>query len=97
MIAELFQGSHLSLHGNLLSEYLDFLRAVLDVESSRAGRLKSDEQDEVSRVRQALDQVMQYASAGCHAARRNDDCRVLRLIDLLGIVGREIEVEIGPV
>src|SRR5262249_42011983 len=69
VIAELLQGGHLRANGHFVAENLDRWGAALDDETTRARRLKTDKQHKVLRIRQALRQVMQHASAGGHAAR----------------------------
>ena len=68
MIAELFQRRHLRANRNYLTEHLHLGSATLDGESSRPRRLETDEQHQIFSVRQALHQVVQYASAGDRTA-----------------------------
>src|SRR5271157_3277762 len=96
MVAELLQRGDLRADGDLLTKDLDCLCTALDSESSRPRRLKADEEHQVSRLRQALHQVMQYASAGDHATGGNDNARIPGFIDLLRLLLRDIEVKVRP-
>ena len=88
VVAELFEGGDLRAHGNDLAEDLHLARAVLDLAAARAHRLEADEQDEVARVRQALDQVVLDAAALAHSVGGDDDRREVALVDLLGLLRR---------
>src|SRR4051812_37007950 len=68
VIAELLERCDLGSNGNVVTKNLDLLSSALDCKSARAGGLKSNKQDEISGIGQALGEVMQNASAGSHAA-----------------------------
>ena len=71
--------SILAWTGHVLSEDLHVLCAVNQLAAARAGRLESDEEHGVSRVRQAGEQVVHDSSARRHAARRDDHGRRVAL------------------
>src|SRR5271157_6445569 len=96
VVAELLQRGDLRADGNLLAKHLHLGRAVLDGESSRTRRLEADEQYQVSRIGEAQHQVVQYASTRDHAAGRDDNARILGIIDLLRVVLRDIEMKVRP-
>ena len=96
MIAELFKGHDLSTNRDHIAEDLHFVRPAFDRCSTRAGRLKSDEEDGVFGIRQAQRQVMQNPAACRHTARRNNDRWVVHLVDFLGLLGCRREYESGP-
>ena len=54
----------------------------------RTFRLIAHEQDRAARIGQALRQMVQDATAGDHAARRNDDAWRDHVVDLLGFFDR---------
>ena len=67
VIAELLERGYLGAYWNHLTENLHLRRATFDCEASRAWRLKSNKNDSVLGIRQALNQVMLNASSGDHA------------------------------
>src|SRR5439155_1594261 len=80
-VAELFECCHLCANWNHLSEYLHFGRPTFDGGAARSRRLEADEDHRILRIRKSLREVMLDASAGHHAAGRNNNARKLILID----------------
>src|SRR3954464_6583716 len=96
MIAELLENRDLRTDGNHLTEDLHFLCAALDDRTASAGRLESDEEHEIAWIGHALKKVVQNASTGNHAARRDNDAGILHFIDALGFLRRLGEREAFP-
>src|SRR5208337_4505783 len=96
MIAELFEGRDLSADGHELAEDLYLRRSVLDGGAARAGRLEADKNHQVLWIGQPLRQVMQNAAASNHPARRNDDRRIVALVNLLRLLGGQRKREAWP-
>src|SRR5437762_14324060 len=91
MIAELLQRGNLRAHRHFFAKDLYAFYSRLDQRAPRAFRLKADVQHKVARIGQPMNQVMLYAPSGNHAARRYDDARISRLIDLLRLHRRAVE------
>src|SRR5438874_1188393 len=83
MIAELLKRSDLRPDGDEVAEDLHFWRATLDDCATRTGRLEADKKDEILRIGEALGKMMEDSPARCHAARRNNDGRILASVDFL--------------
>src|SRR5437879_1397545 len=96
VVAELFESGDLRSDRNVFAEDLHFVGFALDGETAGARSLESDEQDEVSRVWEALRQMMKDATSGDHATGRNDDRRHSGVVDLLGFFGGRGEGESRP-
>src|SRR5256885_2443381 len=96
MIAELLDGGDMRADGNILVEDLYRLSAALDDGAARAGSLKSDEDDGVLGIREAMDEMVQDASSGRHATGGDDDLGKMRVVDLLGVFLFRLEGEALP-
>ena len=72
--------------GHILAMNAERLRAFFERPSARACGLEAGQQNGVSAVRRPLREVMQHASAGGHAAGRNDDGGSPDVVDLLGVL-----------
>src|SRR5258708_2364728 len=80
--------------GNFTADEAEGFRSFLQGAAASALSLKACEDDGIARVGQTLGEVMQYTSAGDHAAGSHDDARSLDVVDLLGFVGSASEMEL---
>src|SRR5262245_7701615 len=70
------------------AEYADLPSALRQQTAPSAVRLKANEHDRVSFVRQPLNQMVKNASACGHAIGRNDDRRKMMIVDRLRFLHR---------
>src|SRR5215467_8921307 len=83
MVAKLLERGNLGANRHHLAKNLHLRLATFDPKAPRSRRLEANEDDGVSRVRKSLREMMLNPSTGYHPARRNNDARELRLVDLL--------------
>src|SRR5579871_1244504 len=96
MVAELLERRDLRANGHKVSVNLYLVRPGLDREAASSGRLEANEQNEIPGIRQSLREMMQDASAGDHAARRDDHRGHHGVIDFLRLLRSRCECEAGP-
>jgi len=96
VVAELFQRGHLGADGHFTGKDTNAACAALDDRATRARSLKADEERQIARVWQTVQQMVQYATSGHHAAGRHNDAGIEHFIDLFGILLLQCEGEPGP-
>ena len=96
MVAELLQGRDLRADGDLLAEDLHRRCTALDDRAAGSRSLESDKEDQIFRVGKTLHKVMLDASAGRHAAGRDDDAGEFGVVDLLRIFDFVVKIKILP-
>src|SRR5215469_1630980 len=96
MIAELLERSNLGPNGHHLAKNLHLRLAAFDPKAPRSRCLEANKNEGVSRVRKSLREMMLNPSTGHHPARRNNDGRELRLIDLLRLFCRQRKMKARP-
>src|ERR1035441_6270885 len=87
MVAELFERCYLGADGYEIAKDFDLRGPILDGGATRARGLEADKNHQVVGIGKSLRQMMQNPAASDHPARRNNDRRIVALVNLLRLLG----------